>query len=312
MKAGKAGKARLPEIFVIILFLIVAAPVNGNDRVKPRREILVSTEWLAKQIDRRDITILHVAPDRESYDRGHIPGARFVPLGEIIIARDGIPNELPPVGDLQKLFTRLGVGESGRIIVYGEPSPLSATRTIFTLAYLGHAGRGAILDGGLAKWQAEGRPVEREPAMFSPSDFTPRLDPGLVIRLEAMRDLSWIAANLDPPNVTIIDSRAPEVYAGSTEKKTGHIPGATNRYWMDDLVKENGVLRPSGELRQAYERAGVRPGRLIVSYCNTGMQSSHTWFVLRYLGFDSQLYDGSMGEWSRAPKAPIVSGTAPR
>jgi len=308
MKSGLRG------IFVSILFLvlIVPAPATENHQVKPRREALVSTERLARQIGRRDMTILHVAPDRESYDRGHIPGARFVALGEIVIARDGIPNEIPPVGDLQKLFTRLGVGESGRIIVYGEPSALSATRTLFTLAYLGHGERGAVLDGGLTKWRAEGRPIEQTPASFAPSDFTPRLDPGLVVSLEAMRDLSWVAANIEPASVTIIDSRAPEVYAGSAEKKTGHIPGAANRYWMDDLIKESGVLRSPDELRRAYEGAGVRPGRLTVSYCNTGMQSSHTWFVLRYLGFESLLYDGSMGEWSRAANAPIVSGVAPR
>jgi len=258
------------------------------------------------------MTILHVAPDRESYDRGHIPGARFVALGEIVIARDGIPNEIPPVGDLQKLFTRLGVGESGRIIVYGEPSALSATRTLFTLAYLGHGERGAVLDGGLTKWRAEGRPIEQTPASFAPSDFTPRLDPGLVVSLEAMRDLSWVAANIEPASVTIIDSRAPEVYAGSAEKKTVSRPGwDTTWTGASPAASRSPSARPD-ELRRAYEGAGVRPGRLTVSYCNTGMQSSHTWFVLRYLGFESLLYDGSMGEWSRAANAPIVSGVAPR
>lgn len=295
-------------LLVALLTPLVPGLAEVKHKVEPRREMMVSTSWLAGQMGRGGVIVLHIAPDRESYDRGHIPGARFVPLGEIIIIRDGIPNEMPPVADLQQLFTRLGVGERERIVLYGEPNALSATRTLFTLAYLGHGGRGAILDGGLAKWKAEGRPIEQTPASFSPSVFTPRLNPGLIIRLEAMRDLSWVAANLEPPSVTIVDSRAADVYAGSAEKKTGHIPGAVNRYWMDDLVKESGTLRPPAELREAYQKVGVVPGQLIATYCNTGMQSSHTWFVLRYLGFDSLLYDGSMSEWSRAAGAPIVSG----
>jgi len=294
-------------MFLLLNLLFTASDVTGQ-----RREMLVNTEWLAKRLERQEVIVLHIAPDRESYDRGHIPGARFVPLGEIIIARDGIPNELPPVDALCKLFTRLGVGGKKRIVLYGEPGPLSATRTFFTLAWLGHAGRGAVLDGGLAKWKAEGRPLEQSTTPFEPAPFTPRLDPGLVVRLEAMRDLSWIAANLEQPNVTIIDSRASDVYAGSTEKKTGHIPGAVNRYWMDALEKDSGILRPAEELRRGYQRIGASQKQLIATYCNTGMQSSHTWFVLRYLGFESLLYDGSIGEWSRASNTPIVSGPAPR
>jgi len=295
---------------LIILFLLLPCPDPALG--KGRKEMLVSTSWLARQGAGSGLVILHVAPDRSTYDRGHIPGARYVPLGEIIISRDGLPNEMPPVSALQQLFTKLGIGNRDRIVIYGEPSVLSATRTLFTLAYLGHGGRGALLDGGLAKWRAEGYPVEQATPSFSPSTFTPRLNPGLIVGLEAMRNLSWVAANLAPPNVSIVDSRSPEVYAGSAEKKTGHIPGAINRFWMDDLEKEGGALRSRAELDQAYAAIGLNRDRMTVSYCNTGMQSSHTWFVLQYLGIDSLLYDGSMAEWSRATNAPIVSGNSPK
>ena len=169
-------------LFLLALFLTLH-PLSRDTQgagVKPRREMLVSSAWLAKRIGRPDLTILHIAPDRQSYDQGHLPGARFVPLSEIIIARDGLPNELPAVAELQKLFTRLGVGNAGRIILYGEPNALSATRTLFTLTYLGHGARGAILDGGLESWKAENRPLEKESPNFSPATFTPRPNPGLL------------------------------------------------------------------------------------------------------------------------------------
>ena len=119
-----------------------------------------------------------------------------------------------------------------------------------------------------------------------------------------------LAAHLGDPDWAIVDCRfaLADPSLGRTQYLAGHIPGAVNRYWMDDLVKESGTLRPPAELREAYQKVGVVPGQLIATYCNTGMQSSHTWFVLRYLGFDSLRYDGSMSEWSRAAGAPIVSG----
>lgn len=314
------AKSHINNLFLLPLFTIfltiVPLSLGANAAgIKPRREMLVSAKWLAKRLGRSEIAILHIAPDRQSYDKGHIPGARFVPLSEIIIARDGLPNELPPVAELQKLFIRLGVGETGRIILYGEPNALSATRTLLTLAYLGHDARAAILDGGLEVWKAENRPLEKDSPAITPATFTPRLNPGLLINHQAVRDLSWLAANTEGAAVTIIDSRSADVYAGSAEKKTGHIPGAVNLFWMDHFEKKPGhagKMRPIEDLRRDYASIGVAPRRLIATYCNTGMQSSHTWFTLRYLGYDVLLYDGSMTEWSRIAGAPVVSGKSPK
>jgi thiosulfate/3-mercaptopyruvate sulfurtransferase len=299
-------------LFSVILTLVLQGVVASGAGVEPRREMLVNTKWLAKRLGRNDVTVLHVAPDRQSYDKGHIPGARFVALSEIVIARDGIPNELPPLAELHKLFTRLGVGGKGRIIIYGEPTALSATRTLFTLEYLGHGERGAVLDGGLERWKAENRPLEKETPTFAPASFLPRLNPGMIIDQRTMQNLSWLATSIASANVTIIDSRAPDVYAGSADKRTGHIPGAVNLYWMDHFNSTTGTMRPFEDLRRDYSRLGTAPGQLIATYCNTGMQSSHTWFTLKYLGYDVLLYDGSMTEWSRISGAPIVSGKSPK
>ena len=291
----------------ILLCLPLAQATAGTRRTR----MIVSTKWLAGQLKNREVIVLQVGASRESYDEGHIPGARFVPFSEIVMPRDGVLNELPPVEKLSALFTRLGVGDRARMVIYGDLNGLAATRTFFTLDYLGQADRAAILDGGLEKWKAEGRPLEKTAPTYQPGGFTPRLNPSLVVKLETMRDLSWVATNIDDSNILIIDSRSPDVYAGSAEKKTGHIPGAVNWFWMDHLSGTTvRTMKPIAGLRKIYASLGVRPERRIVTYCNSGMQSSHTYFTLRYLGVDALVYDASMPEWSKAPGALIISGPA--
>jgi len=304
----KIGRSIASCFCLIILLCLPLVQATAGTR---RTRMLVSTKWLAGQLKNPEVIVLQVGASRESYDEGHIPGARFVPFSEIVMPRDGVLNELPPVEKLAGLFTRLGVGDRARMVIYGDLNGLAATRTFFTLDYLGHAERAAILDGGIEKWKAEGYPLEKMASTYQPSGFTPRLNPSLVVKLETMRDLSWVAANVNDSNALIIDSRSPDVYAGSAEKKTGHIPGAVNLFWMDHLSGSNyRTMKPITELRKIYTSLEVRPDRRIVTYCNSGMQSSHTYFTLRYLGIDALVYDASMTEWSKAPGTLVISGPA--
>src|SRR5665213_2184296 len=121
-----------------------------------RPDMLVTTDWLAQHQSAAKVVILHVAANRTAYDAGHIPGARFVGLPQLVVTRDGIPNELPPVADLKKVLEAAGVSDDSRIILYGDVSVLPATRAYFTLDYLGHGDQAALLDGGLEKWRSEG------------------------------------------------------------------------------------------------------------------------------------------------------------
>jgi thiosulfate/3-mercaptopyruvate sulfurtransferase len=118
-------------------------------------DMLVQTSWLAAHLADKNLVILHVGTDRNSYDAAHIPGARFLALSEIAVSRNGIPNELPPVNDLKATFERLGVGDHSRVVLYGDMLGLFATRAYFTLDYLGHGSSAALLDGGLEKWSRE-------------------------------------------------------------------------------------------------------------------------------------------------------------
>jgi thiosulfate/3-mercaptopyruvate sulfurtransferase len=286
-----------------LLAVMAGGWLAANAAAGGRPEMLVSTEWLAGHLSDRGLVVLHVARERADYDAGHIPGACFVLWNELAVTREGIANELPPVADLQRLFERCGVSDDSRIVLYGDRLVLSATRAWFTLDYLGLGGKAALLDGGLEKWRVEQRPVSTEEAVARQGRFTPHIRPDALVGIEQMRDLAWVAANVPSPDPLILDVRPP------AEFRAGHIPGAVNFYWPQTLTsKEMPTLRPLAEIQQMYQAIGVAPGRTLVTYCNSGVQATQTYFVLKLLGYEVRLYDGSFSEWSQAKDAPVAKG----
>jgi thiosulfate/3-mercaptopyruvate sulfurtransferase len=303
-----------------VLFLVpfqAEGQGRAHQKEKPpavRSEMIVSTAWLAGRLNDPKIVVLHVARERSHYDGGHIPGARFVGWGEITATRDGVPNELAPVADLQKLFERLGIGDDARIVLYGDNSGLSAARAYFTLDYLGHGARAALLDGGPEKWKAERRAISTDLVETKTARFTPRVRASAVTNLDVVRDLSWTAVNVISPSVALIDARPVDEYTGAKPgdgvPRAGHIPGAASVFWMQNVMsKENPALRSVPALRKLYEEAGAQHGRTVVAYCRTGGQASHTYFTLKYLGYDVVMYDGSFFEWSNTEGTPVVAGS---
>ena len=310
--------ARLLAIAGILLLVPFHVDGRGGRDQKEKSppvhsEMIVSTAWLAAHLDDPKVVVLHVARAQAHYDEGHIPGARFVGWDEITATRDGVPNELAPVADLQKLFASLGTGDDARIVLYGDNSGLSAARAYFTLDYLGHGERSALLDGGLEKWKAERRRVSTEKVEPKAAEFKPRVRTSTVTNLDVVRDLSWTTTNLSSPSAVLIDARPAEEYTGAKPgegvPRGGHIPGAANVFWMQNVVsKENPTLRSAAELGRLYEEAGVQHGRTIVTYCRTGGQASHAYFTLKYLGYEVVMYDGSFFEWSNTQVTPVVAG----
>jgi thiosulfate/3-mercaptopyruvate sulfurtransferase len=266
-----------------------------------RSEMLVSTNWLAGHLSDPNLVILHVSRDRAAYDAGHIPGARFVAFADLVITRGGVTNELPPAAELKKLFEQAGVSDNSRVVLYGDVSVLPATRAYFTFEYLGFGDHVSLLDGGLPKWRTESRPMTTEAPAVQPGRFTPRPRPEVVVGVEAVKDLSWAAANDASQAPVLLDVRPPEQYHGTNdaESRAGHIPGALNLYWTQSQAsKESSALRTEPELRKLYESGGVTPNRPVVTYCGSGVQATQTYFTLKYLGYDVRMYDGSFSEWT--------------
>lgn len=293
--------ARVKRPDLLLLALLVVSPACAN----VRSEMLVSTEWLQERLNDGSVVVLHVARDRAHYTAGHIPGACFVPWDQLVVARGGVTNELPPAADLVKLFAGCGVSDNSRIVLYGDNTLLSATRAYFTLDYLGHGERAALLDGGIEKWRAERRPISKENPAPRQGRLTPRIRPGVLVRIEQVREFSREAVSTPSPRVLLLDSR-PETAYRSGAPGTGHIPGAVNLFWGTALTSmEMPVMKPAAEVRRMYTQAGAAPGRTVVAYCGSGVQATHTYFTLKYLGYDVKLYDGSFSEWSKAQDAPV-------
>ena len=260
--------------------------------------MLVSGSALEKRLKDPATVILHVGSEKD-YNAGHIPGARLVTLGDISVTGDGgLRLELPPVAALVAAFGKLGVTDKSRIVVYhGTDSIQSATRVWFTLDYLGLGERAALLDGGLAAWRAEGRPLSTEsPAPVQPVAFAAKPNASLVV------DAAWIQSHAKDASVDLVDARTPEFYTGANPgsmPRAGRIPGARSVPYPT-LLDESGKLKPAAELKKA-----LAPGKMAVTYCHIGQQATVLYFVARYLGNDARLYDGSFQDWSMRSELPV-------
>lgn len=283
------------EILAVVVLILTTLPLHGQ---KVQEQMLVSPDWLQRRLG--IVTVLHIG-DAAGYHARHIPGAVLIEMSSLLVQRNGTPNELPPVDALERLFRAAGVDATGRIVVYSV-DPLDAARAWFTLDYLGQGGRVSLLDGGLGKWLAAGYAVSTETTPPRPGSFEARPAPQTIIRLATMHEVVRLRDQVGP-NLVIIDARSPAQFcgneAGPDVDHPGHIPGAVNIPY-DSNLDAGGALRPAGDLRALYHRAGVTRDSANIVYCRTGMQASMTYFVLRYLGYDVTLYDGSFVEWSNA------------
>lgn len=290
----------------LLFIAVLSTPLFGQ---KLRPELIVSTDWLARHLDYA--VVLDVG-DARSFDLGHIPGARLLDFERLLITRHRVQHELPDVEVLEHIFTAIGAGDRGRIILYSR-NPLHAARAWFTLDYLGHGSRTSILDGGYAKWINEGRPLEQGECDVEPLPFHAKLRSSAVTNLKVMRDIvKW--RNVLGSSYALIDARPGDQYHGrdrSQDERHGHIPGAVNVPWTDNVTfGDMSRFLPEPELRETYRLAGVTPKSANIVYCRSGIQASVTYFVLKYLGFDATLYDGSFSEWSASPDTLVAEKAA--
>lgn len=287
--------ASLSRFSAVLLALALPDSSAGASVPAIQDSLLVSPAWLADRLASPDLVIVEIAPSPENYRAGHIPGARFIPTGAIVTERDGIPYELPEVADLQQVLEAAGISTGSRVVIYGDP--LSATRLFFTLDYLGAGDHAALLDGGIGAWRQAGLPVSRDSVTGGRGSFIPSPRPELVVSAQ------WVRGHLGDTAVALIDARVPAEFngegPGGAMQRQGHIPGARNYFWKWSLTPTGpATLKDPAVLGRLLRRAGADASRTVVTYCRVGMQSSHLYFTLRYLGYAPRLYDGSYYEWS--------------
>jgi thiosulfate/3-mercaptopyruvate sulfurtransferase len=293
----------------ITVAVIASSAIDEHADRRVRSEMLVSTDWLASHLRDKNLVVLCIVDDEQFYWRGHIPESRMIRLSELVRIRDGVPNQLPSVGQLRHVFEGAGLEDRSRIILYGERSGVMAARAYFTLDYLGLADRSALLDGGVEKWRAEGRPEATVAPRVDRTKLKTDAHPEILVGMQQMAEYSRAEPGSSAP--VLIDARPREEYEGQrlseNVSKAGHIPDAIGVYWREMLIPGDipQLLSPA-DLRKLFALP-TQNHKEVVTYCRTGMQSSFDYFVLKYLGYKPRMYGGSFYEWSRSP-LPIESG----
>ena len=277
-------------------------------------EPLVSTEWLAATLTDQTLRMVDATWDHEAdlhphdaFIKMHIPGAVFLDLDRFVDQSANAPMMLPPAAQFASRMQTLGLGDGTRIVLY-DRSPLhTAARTWWMMRHFGVRDV-AILDGGIAKWIAEGRDTESGEAAPRHRHFTVS-DP-----LNAVRTIDDITVNLSSRAEQVVDARPGPRFRGEEPDlrpgtETGHIPGARN-VPASTLFADDGTWKRGDELKRAFEVAGVDLTRPIVTTCGSGITAAVLAFGAHLLGREVALYDGSWAEWGKDPATPKATGAA--
>ncbi len=295
---------RTHTTIALLIVALGATPVPAAD-VAPEARFLVSSDWLNAQRDSRDLRLLDVR-SAEDYAIEHIDGAVSLPIEQLFVNDQG-KRLIGPLQLVQSALGQAGIDNRTQVVVYDDGEFLSAARAFWVLEVYGHD-RVAALDGGFAGWKHQGFQTATTAFVPAPRVFVPTVTPNRLATKLSTR------LAVDNPGSIIIDARDRADYRGekSAAQRFGHIRSAVNIPVMDHFDYIDGVkhLKNSDVLAKNYQ--GIDAHKKVVTYCNTGVLSATTYFVLRRLGYDVANYDGSWIEWGNDPLLPITEPGAAR
>ncbi len=279
-------------------------------------DVLVSTAWLAAKLGEPDLVVIDASSHlldagrnaREEFEHAHIPGARFLDLETLKDPDSPVPAALPTAEQFAARMAEIGVSDGDRVVIYDDSAVKTSARAWFICRMYGIE-KVAILDGGAAKWRAEGRPLEKGPSVAAPGTFTARPGPGAV---RSKADVLAIVAN---DSEQLLDARGAGRFTGAEPEPrpgmpSGHIPGARNLPF-GRMLKPDGTFRDDAGLRAAFAEAGIDLEQPVVTTCGSGVTAAVLLFAMHLLGKDDvALYDGSWSEWGADPATPKATGPA--
>ncbi|MEM7124512.1 MAG: 3-mercaptopyruvate sulfurtransferase [Pseudomonadota bacterium] len=280
-------------------------------------DALVSTEWLAQHLTSPDVRVVDGSwylpteerDPRAEYAEQHIAGAVFFDIDDIADEKSDLPHMLPSPEKFSSRVRKLGLGDGVRIVVYDGGNMMAAARVWWMFRVFGHDDV-AVLDGGLAKWLAEGRPVTDEATTPKERHFTARLNTFLV------RDLNQVRANLDSQREQVIDARGAGRFTGDEPEirpglRGGHIPGSSNLPYGNLLNPADGTVVDADAITAAFAGIGIDPKKSIITTCGSGISATFLALALHLIGSKKvAVYDGSWTEWGGHDDTPVATGPA--
>ena len=273
-------------------------------------DALVSTDWLANNLDREDVRVIEVSVNPGKFERGHIPGAVNFRWHTDLV--DTVSRDIIARDDFEALLRNAGVSDDTEVILYGDTNNWFAAWGAWIFDIYG-VDNVRLLDGGRDKWEAEGRELAIRPASYPQGDITvAEADHSIRAFLPEVVEV----ASSDDPAAQLVDIRSAAEYEGriiapdgvnELSVRAGHIPGAVNVGW-GNAVNDDGTFKSADELRALYADAGVDGSKPVITYCRIGERSSHTWFALsKILGYDVKNYDGSWTEYGNSVGVPVTN-----
>jgi len=277
--------------------------------------IIVQPRWLLARMYEPDLVIVDcrfqlgaLEAGRKAYEQDHIPGALYADLETDLsapITEHGGRHPLPDTRDFAAFIGKLGIDQDTRVVAYDDQGGAFATRLWWLLRYHGHK-KTYILDGGYSKWKELGYPIsDAKPSVIVPKTFVPELQPDLLVSVKDVRE------RLGNPHTVLIDSREPRRYRGEEEpidKKAGHIPGARNLFWKENLNSE-GLWKSPEEQQERFTAAGLDPEseQEIIVYCGSGVTACPNVLALEQAGYRNvKLYAGSWSDWISYEDNPVA------
>jgi thiosulfate/3-mercaptopyruvate sulfurtransferase len=276
-------------------------------------EVLVETDWVAAHLNDANVRLVESDEDLLLYETGHIAGA--VKIDWVQDLNDPLIRDYLDAERFAELLSSKGISNATTVVLYGDKHNWWATYTMWVFKLFGHADV-RIMNGGRAKWIAEGRALTREVPSYPAGNYTAPARDDAAIR--AFRD--DVLQHIKRSGTALVDVRSPQEFSGERTHmpdypqegalRGGHIPTAASVPWAQ-AVNADSTFKPADELRELYAARGVTPDKDVITYCRIGERSSHTWFVLTFLlGFPQvRNYDGSWTEWGNGVGLPIERGS---
>lgn len=263
---------------------------------------LIEPDRLESVMDDENILILDLSK-ADNYAVAHVPGAVNLDYSLLVSGQPPAPGRFPSTDSLARTLAALGWTPARPVVAYDDEGGGKAGRFLWTMHVLGF-GHVSVMNGGMHAWGQEGHPVSAKTAVPSPVAATDLPQPG-----EALARREDVLVRLGNPRVEFLDARTPEEFAGVTVRalRGGHIPGAVNLNWLDTIDRgRNARLKPDIELRNMLEQRGLTPEKEIIVYCQTHHRSSHSYLMLKHLGYRSvRGYAGAWSEWGNDPSLPV-------